>query len=144
MFSPRRIEAPARGSESVERGQPEAAGSAGAVPAMAGERHAPSPHRDPFLLEKNPLSDHAPHVGPEADRPAGVHHTVPGHTGRAPLHGVADSPRGPRAPEQRGDLPIGGHAAGGNLADQAVHGSPGPPPARPREKHPPLPPAPPP
>lgn len=80
------------------------------------ERHA-------LVLEQRALRLRAAEREPLADAPVGEDHPMAGDLARVGV-GVQGEPHVPRAarlPDERGDLPVGGHGPLGDLAHRVVY-----------------------
>src|SRR5437773_4533249 len=106
---------PAPQSQSGQRADAKTARPARTLPAVAVETDATAAHRNAFLLEPEPLRQHAVHVAAQADAAARIHHAMPGQIHRTLSHRVSDGARGARPAEDRGELSVRGHLAARDL-----------------------------
>ncbi len=91
-------------------------------PLMTRKGDPAAAHPDAFLLESDALREHAAHAPPRADSAARVHHAMPRHVARAPVHRVPHRAGRARPPEQQGELTVRCYAATGNAPHETPYG----------------------
>jgi hypothetical protein len=92
------------------------------LPSIDPERDAPASQPDPFLLEPDPLREHAAGPRAPADAAGGVHDPVPGHAARAVAHGGADRAGRAGLAHERRHLTVRHHAPPRDPPHEAVDG----------------------
>ena len=89
---------------------------------MHAQRHAAAAESDAFLLQPDPLREHAAHAGTPTDGALRIHDPMPGDIARTLSHGASHRPRPTREAGQRGELTVRHDVAGRHTTKEAVHG----------------------